>query len=434
MENNQVVITPHEGQAKVLLSTKRFILAAAGIQGGKTFAGCIWSQMEIQRHPTGNGLITALSHDQLNNSVLDKFFSIFPQYKQYYNKKERCIYLPTGGKIFVRSLEDPKYVEGITANWAWMDEADLCGYKAYLIVRGRLNATGGRLLMTSSISDSSWLAEYFDKFDPKEFDIITWASVQNPSFSKEEWESLKAELDPVLFRRRYEAQLSFASGRVYGNFDFNKYVVDKIPADDPVIKVFLGFDWGYNDPTAIIPIGISLKKNIYVIEDFMVEGMYLDPVADITKNYIKRYHIKGFYGDPSNKIFLNSVAKKVGITIQPGNNDIFSGTSMIRNLIFQGRFFVLKQCVHVLNELKRYKFKEGLITRSEEPEDSNNHTLDAIRYVLATYPVPSVKLPKLNADGEEAIPFWQRRSEAYRKEVKRQKVNIIGTGQAVLIP
>lgn len=432
MEENTVVISPHPKQAEVLTSKKRFILAAAGIQGGKTFVGCVWLQLQIQKNPTGNHLVTALSHDQLNNVVIDKFFNMFPGYKQYHNKKERTVFLPTGGKIFFRSLEDPKYVEGITAHSAWIDEADLCGYKAYLIVRGRLNATGGQLLMTSSISDNSWLAEYFEKFPEAEFDIITWPSRENPAFSQEEWDSLKAELDPTLFRRRYGAELQFASGRVYGNFDPQKHMVDKIPEDDPVEKAFIGFDWGYVDPTAIIVIGLSIKKNIYIIEDFMVEGSPMDLIMMVTQKFINKYKIKNFYGDPSNKIFLKSIAMKMGITIQPGNNDIFDGTSIIRNLIFQNRFYVLSQCVHVLKELRSYHFKEGLVTRSEEPDDKNNHTLDAIRYVLATYPIPKVKIKTTDQTGEDVPGFWLRRNKAYKREEKKQRRLIIGTGQIVM--
>lgn len=429
----QLVVTPHAGQARMLSSQKRFILAAAGIQGGKTFGGSIWCQLEIQKFPQGNGLITALSHDQLNNSVLDKFFGLFPAYKKFYNKKERTIFLPTGGKIFVRSLEDPKYVEGITAHWAWMDEADLCGFKSYLIVRGRLNATGGRLLMTSSISDNSWLAEHFEKFDQSEFDIITWASKENPAFTKEEWESLQKELDPVLFRRRYMAELTFASGRVYANFNPAIHVVDSIPIDDPVVKVFLGIDWGYNDPTAIIPVGLSFKKNIYILNDFMVEGTMMDMVVDMIQKFRDTYGVKAYFADPSNKVFLKSVAAKAGVMIQPGNNDIFFGTSILRNLIFQNRFFVLRKCTHVLEELRRYHFKEGIIGRTEEPEDKFNHSLDAIRYVLATYPIPRVESKSITTVNE--VPdFWLRRTKAYKRELNKKKRHIVGTGETVWIP
>lgn len=424
MDNN-IVISPHEGQAPVLLSQKRFILAAAGLQGGKTFCGCLWSQLEIQKLPQGVGLITALSYDQLNNVVIHKFFDMFPPYKKYFNKKDKTLYLPTGGKIFFRSLEDPRYVEGITAHWAWIDEADLCGYKGYLVVRARLSATGGRLLMTSSLADNSWLAEYMSRFSEDEFDIFTWASNKNPAFSTEEWEGLKKELDPVIFRRKYMAELSYGSGLVYGNFDELKCKLDAIPSNEKVERSIMGIDWGFVDPTAIVVISLTDKKNIYVVDDFSVEGAPMDLIVAVIKKFKLKYNAKPIYADPSNKTFLQAVQMKINYPIESGNRDIYSGTSIIRNLIFQNRFYILSNCKHTLREIKQYRFKEGLIGRSEEPEDKYNHNLDAVRYCLATHPLPSVNLGKRpNQEEADIVPFWERRKKPYQNEMKR--INPLG--------
>ena len=423
---NDVVISPHPGQIPIFVredgqpQDKRITLAIAGIQGGKTWAGCLWSQLEIQKFPQGIGLICGLSKDQVDQVLVTKFFGMFPQYSLYYNKKERTLHLPTGGKVFFRSLEDPKYIEGITANWAWIDEADLASYKAYLIVRGRTNATRGRILLTSSIADNSWIAEYLERVNPEHYLIVNWESKANPAFSIEEWNDLQEELEPAIFRRRYEAKLSFSTGRVYGRFDFKTMVPELVPADDAIERAFVGMDWGYVDPTALVVVGISQKKNIYVLDDFSVEGASDSQIVAMIGTFRKLYTIKGFYADPQNKSYLKSISGQAKVMIQPGERDIFEGTSLIRNLIFQGRFFVLKRCEHVLWEMKRYKFKEGLMGRAEEPEDKYNHCMDAMRYVLATYPLPSVKSGK-KKEVEAVLPdFWLRRTVAYKKELKRQ--------------
>lgn len=426
LDNNTVVITPHLEQAKMLSSKKRFILALAGVQGGKTFGGCLWAQMRIQENPTGVGLITALSHDQLNNVVIDKFLNMFPPYRKFYRKGDKTIELPTGARIFFRSLEDPRYVEGISANWAWIDEADLVGFKGYLIIRGRVNATNGKVLMTSSIADNSWLADYLTKIDENEMEVISWKSVDNPAFSSEEWESLKRELDPSLFRRRYEADLNFNSGLVYSRFDVNKHIVNKIPEHEVVKKVFIGMDWGYVDPTAIVLIVYTEAGRLYVVEEFGSESLDLDIVVAITQKFIKMSVDKWgknpiVYADPSNKLFLKSVESRIHHMINPNgiiNNDIFDGTAKIRNLIWQNRFYVFENCKEVLRELKRYRFKEKNWERKEEPEDKFNHYMDAIRYPLASYPIYSVGYKKKQQETE--LPdFWKRRTPKYRRELER---------------
>ena len=174
------------------------------------------------------------------------------------------------------------------------------------------------------------------------------------------------------------------------------------------------------DPTALVVVGISQKKNIYVLDDFSVEGASDSQIVAMIGTFRKLYTIKGFYADPQNKSYLKSISGQAKVMIQPGERDIFEGTSLIRNLIFQGRFFVLKRCEHVLWEMKRYKFKEGLMGRAEEPEDKYNHCMDAMRYVLATYPLPSVQSGK-KKEVEAVLPdFWLRRTVAYKKELKRQ--------------
>lgn len=425
MNAGQLTITPHAGQAPLFVNadgqpaTQRISLAIAGIQGGKTWSGCLWAQLEIQKNPTGTGLICGLSKDQLDQVLIPKFFDMFPSYRAYFNKKERTIYLPTGGKVHFRSLEDPKYIEGITAHWAWIDEADLTSYRAYLVVRGRTSATHGRILLTSSLADNSWIAEYLQRINPDKYIIANWESKVNPHFSREEWDELKEELEPAIFRRRYEAKLSFATGLVYGRFDMKTQVVDAVPADEEIKIVLLGFDWGYVDPTAIIVVAITDKKNIYIMDDFSVEGASDSMIVNQINKFKDVYSIRGYYGDPSNKAFLKAISGQARIQILPGERDIFAGTAIIRNLIYQKRFFVLRHCEHVLWEMRHYKFKEDLMGRKEEPEDKHNHTLDAIRYVLATYPVPSIR-SKDKKEIEVMNPFWARRTHAYQQEVAKK--------------
>lgn len=418
---NELVITPHDGQVTVLTTPKRFILALAGIQGGKTFIGCVWLQLEIQKKPKGTHLVCALSKEQLDNVVIKKFLDLFPGYKQYYTKSDRKINLPTGGVVVFKSLDDPKYVEGITAHSAWIDEADLISYSAYLIVRGRVNATKGRLLMTSSIADNSWLADYSNRLNPKTFELVTWGSKDNPAFSNEEWEELKHELDPSIFRRRYEAKLEFATGKVYSGFDFSKHKVYSIPPTESVEKAFIGIDWGYVDPTAIILVLMTNLKNFYVAKEFVVEGAPLDIVsAAIQKfrNHVRKEYNLGvtIYADPSNKQMLETVKLKIKHDIHPGMRDIFEGTATVRNLIFQKRFFVLDNCAHVLKEIRLYRYVEKGWERQEKPEDNNNHTLDAIRYVLASYPMANIKY-KPKEEEPELPDFWIRRTKAYKDAI-----------------
>ena len=425
MEKNQTQVIqfePFERQARVFTSTKRIIIVIAGVQGGKTTSGIYWSQLQIQNNPDKNGLICGLSHDQLNNVIIEKFFSTFPFYKKHFVKKEKTLYLPTGGKVFFRPLEDPKYVEGITASWAWIDEGDLVSYKAYLVVRGRLGSTGGRLLITSSLADGGWLGGYAEKMsEAQDIDVISWRSVDNPSFSKEEWEALKKEIDPFIFKRRYEAVFTKYSGRVYPFFDFNKHVVSSFKEGEIPEKSFVGFDWGWNDPTAIVVLTLTNFKNLYVQEDFMLEKMPLDLIVRVINEFRKKYKIVAYFADPSNKQFLQEVSRAAHINITPAlNRDLFSGIAKVRNLIYQNRLYVFKDRKNILNEFRNYRYIEKVDGLEEEPEtDRFNHALDALRYIVVSYPFPEKKVIEKAAN---VLPdFWLRRTRQYKRLLDKEK-------------
>ncbi|MGB9832844.1 MAG: terminase large subunit domain-containing protein [Caldisericum exile] len=416
---NEIVFNAHQGQYKVLTSPKRFIIAIAGKQGGKSTCGVLWVQMMIQEKPQGRGLVCGLTHDQINNVILDKLFSVFPQYKSYYNKKEKTLNLPTGGKVFFRPLEDPQYVEGITADWAWIDEADLISYRAYLVVRGRISSTQGRLLLTSSLTEGGWLEDYVEKLNDEQVDIVRWASVENPGFPKEEFEALKAELDPIVFQRQYMGIGTKTTGRVYPSFDITVHVA-QMDSDEYEEKALVGFDWGTNDPTAILVLSITNKNNFYVTEDFSLSNIGIDVIANVFNAFKKKHKIVACYGDYSAKQFMKEVSLAIHWEILPAVKEIQGGIEKIKNLLHQKRLFVLPKCSNIIREFKNYKYIETATGLSNVPQDTNNHLLDALRYVVLTYPLPSAKTRTIIKD---AIPdFWLRRTKIYQREKNKYEM------------
>lgn len=214
------------------------------------------------------------------------------------------------------------------------------------------------------------------------------------------------------------------SGKVYSTFDFNTMVVDEIPPGESEEKSLVGFDWGWNDPTVAPLITLTNKKNVYITEDFGMEHTSWDHIKLVIAHYKKAHRIVGAYGDPEDRLAMEQMSIKLRMTIQKGNKDISQGISNIRNLIHQNRFFVLRKCKNVLRELKMYRYEEEVDGATDMPRDENNHWLDAIRYVIATYPIPDKN--RILKETEKPIPdFWLRRSALYKREKSRyDKLNL----------
>src|SRR5437773_6061640 len=97
----------------------QFAAAIGGVQSGKTFLGSVWAGKKINEFPDGVGVICAPTYKILQQATLVKFFSQFPQLKKYHKEQKGEIALPTGGIIFIRSMDQPFGSEGITADWVW---------------------------------------------------------------------------------------------------------------------------------------------------------------------------------------------------------------------------------------------------------------------------------------------------------------------------
>ena len=75
--------------------------------------------------------------------------------RKFYKESKGEIQLPTGGKVFTRSFDQPLGAEGITAHWAWADEAGQMPRLAWTILKSRVAMTGGQISLPRRVSRSS---------------------------------------------------------------------------------------------------------------------------------------------------------------------------------------------------------------------------------------------------------------------------------------
>ena len=67
-------------QLQFLLSTLPELAFVGGIRSGKTWAGCSWVLMMLQRYPGCTGLVCANTYPQLRDSTLPTMFSVLDKW------------------------------------------------------------------------------------------------------------------------------------------------------------------------------------------------------------------------------------------------------------------------------------------------------------------------------------------------------------------
>lgn len=183
-----------------------------------------------------------------------------------------------------------------------------------------------------------------------------------------------------------------AEGAVYKKWG----VVDKFP--DHARRVSIGIDFGYTqDVTAVVKCGI-VDNALYVEELCYKSGMLS---SDIIKELKKHeLHVYADSADPRliDEIGLGGV---IIYSVQKGAGSIIAGIEKIKDM----ELYVTKNSYNLQNELRNYvwaKDKDG--NYINEPEDNNNHALDALRYYVLSVLLGRVMKPRKVR--KEDIGLW----------------------------
>jgi Terminase RNaseH-like domain len=217
--------------------------------------------------------------------------------------------------------------------------------------------------------------------DP-EFEVVQFESKDNPFFPKEEFERLRQMLPELEFERRYKGLFRKLSGLVYSDFgdDCVESGYDILPSDE----VFLGIDFGFNNPTAVVFLAKDKEGVIHVFDEIYEKGLVLKVLADKIQSHWAYSKVLAVYCDPSAAQEIAELSS-YGINGCIGaNNDVEVGINRMALFIKNKQFKVSKKCRNFLDEISVYQYreqKEGRMVR-DIPKKENDHLMDACRYVV----------------------------------------------------
>jgi phage terminase large subunit len=377
----------HPKQYDAFCFSTQYCAVIAGVQGGKTFIGAYWTAFEIESMPKdGIGLICAPTYKILQQSTLPKFFKEFPYYRQFYKEQKGVIELPDGKIIYIRSMDDPYGVEGMTLNFCWGDEAGRFKLMAWIVLRSRTAIKKGKIFFTTTPYNLGWL--YKDFYIPckegmdKDLSVYTWASIENPYFPKDFFEKEKVRLSKTEFARRYLGEFTRMEGLVYEIHNWQIIEPKEIRAE----ITFGGIDWGFNNPAALIV--IKYADGVYHIVDEWYQTNKTTPeIIEAAKQLQNKWGVNRWYADSANPEKIEEANYHTGLYVigyEKKKDAITSGISTIQQLFRENRILVFKNCVNFLDEAESYHYPEILNDKNpkEEPEPFDNHLMDAMRYAI----------------------------------------------------
>jgi PBSX family phage terminase large subunit len=240
---------------------------------------------------------------------------------------------------------------------AWVDECGMVKSQAWVNIQARLSMHLGKAILTTTPYAINWFWREVckrAKEGDRDYDLITWASVDNPSFPKEEFERMKRTLPKALFERRYLGLFTRLEGLVYPDFDEDTHVVEPFDVPESWPR-FGGLDFGRTNPNAILCIAQDPNTKIfYVYKEFYRNETLLKVISSFLHNENLDYvladtqaaqqilELQRFHGNGN---------------VKEADKQIDVGIERIGSLLAEGRLrFFRGRCPKTIEEIQEYHY------------------------------------------------------------------------------
>ena len=367
-----------------LHNDKRYEIFYGGAGSGKSY---FVAQKKVYQHLKEKGhktLIVRKVARSNRHSTFDLIKSIIYSWRlsNLFKIKEndmeiKCV---NGNHMIFTGLDDVeklKSIAGITD--MWIEEATEITESDFeqlnLRLRGKSKFPKQITLTFNPISSSHWLKKRF--FDRKTDDAsILMTTYKDNKFIDTDYRKVLEELkeqDEMFYRIYALGEWGVLENLVYSNYE----VVSDVP--DHFDEVIYGLDFGYNNPTALVKIGI-LDERLYILDEMYERGLTNADLIDQLRRIVESTN-SSIYADSAEPNRIEEI-RRAGFNIYPANKSVKDGIDFVK----RHRLYIHASCTNVIKEIESYKWKkdkDGNVL--EEPIKFMDHAMDAIRYAIFTH-------------------------------------------------
>lgn len=273
------------------------------------------------------------------------------------------------GYVEFFGADDSKKVRGPGRDILIINEANLISFETYTQLAMRTTET--IFLDYNPADEYSWVYQIADKPGNKKIHSTYLNNKGNLSkWQIEEIESLK-EADENLWKVYGLGLRGTSSETIYTHWQ----QIDHFPDCE---RVFYGLDFGYNNPSALVKIGIREKK-LYAEEILYETKLTTNDLTEVIKilGLTKSCEIVCDAAEPKTIEEL----KRMGLKATEADKSVYDGIQFVKSM----PLYVTRDSTNLIKELRSYKWKTDKDGRVlDEPVKFNDHALDALRYAAFT--------------------------------------------------
>ena len=266
------------------------------------------------------------------------------------------------------SVDDETKLRGRKRDYLFINEATEISYDEYI----QLNLRTADMIVLD-LNPSLWKSWIYDlEAQPDvKYNITTYKD--NPFLPQQQIEEIEKlqQRDPNLWRIFGLGQKGIPTKMV---FTHQQYYTD-LPQGAKLLGY--GIDWGYSDPSTLVRVS-KMDDNIFCEELLYLRNItipdFIYKIKDLGLNLTD-----DFICDSANPQAIEELRRN-GINAKPvKKNSILHGIDLIK----RSNFFVHSSSMNLQSELFSYIWKTDKNNNNlDEPQDSDNHIIDGIRYVL----------------------------------------------------
>jgi len=398
----------HKSQANI-----RFFFG--GNQSGKTFTNMIdLAQLALDVHPfrsAPRGLHWACieSWEQVRDILWEgNLIKFIPQHHIFnisygQDKVPRKILLKNGHTIEFKAFNQGRELfQGRAIDSCHCDEQCHHDFQGiFNEIQARLMAKSGFLSWSMTpIIPQPYLEERIE--ESLDTDEIFHADLNSNRISKGGYIPDK-RIDDMINEWPEEVQATrirgyFASfyGAVYKRFNRSTHVIKpfKIPED---WTKYRGFDFGFTNPFVCLWLAKDKDENWYVYREYYRAKTCISEHITNVKQLSKNENYNVSWADPENAENRTDM-RKAGIVTKVARKDVAKGIEAVQTKLKvkqngKPSLFIFSTCRNTCREIAGYRYPSG--TSSKNPKDTplqkNDHTVDALRYVVYSVEQPSKK-------------------------------------------
>ncbi|MEE3747310.1 PBSX family phage terminase large subunit [Streptococcus suis] len=331
---------------------------------------------------------------KVGSTVYDSIFEDVKQCLDAWDLLDKCkvnnsayrIELPNGAQFIFKGLDNPEKIKSIKGiSDVVMEEASEFTLDDYTQLTLRLRDRKHKLkqiyLMFNPVSKVNWVYNAFFVKKPKNTVVYQTTYKDNRFLDKITRENIEelANRNEAYYKIYALGEFATLDKLVFPKYEKRLLNKDKLAH----LPSYFGLDYGFiNDPSAFLHVKIDDEnKKLYIVEEYVRKNLTNDKIAEAIQNlgYGKEEIRADSAEKKSNQELRNRGISRV-IDAKKGPGSVMQGIQYI----LQYDIVVDERCVKTIEELENYTWKKDKATNEyiNEPVDSYNHCLDAVRYAI----------------------------------------------------